>query len=536
MFRLFIVDDNRFERNGIRESVDWRSLGIEVVGTFANGLEALSKMDELKPHIVITDIAMPLMNGVEMSERIRKSHPDVKIIFISCHSDFEFAQSAVNLGIYGYVLKPIIADELERAIEKVLAEFTAQHREQIERDRMLQQLEGMLPLVREQFLKEVLLGNFRNEAEIRERISFLALPITDQAAMSVISMKCPRAESRSSMDAYFHSYSIKNLIARAETGTRALYPVQMSADDYAVIVFDRDDDKQGVFDTAVQLSTAIHAELGVQATMGISVSSQGLTELERLYKQSQQALNTRFYSGSNPIIRFEEIDDRSDAESPFEEMPSLEEIYQDMKALMSFGNGQDIEEFIGKYLNEDRVRHGENHVKGFALLFAHMTGILLMEANQSVKDIFGDDRSVWVTLNRMSTKEDVVQWIRQTFAAIKERSTDRNASKNAKIIGAIKQMIHDNYREQLSMEDISKSVYLSARHANGLFKKETGQTIFDYLIQFRIEKAKHLLKEDSSKVAAVADAVGYVNPSYFILAFKKNVGMTPAEFKSRIAL
>ncbi|WP_165822675.1 response regulator transcription factor [Paenibacillus montanisoli] len=536
MFRLFIVDDNKYERNGIKESIDWQSLGIQVVGTFANGLEALTRIDELKPHIVITDIAMPLMNGVEMSERIRQSHPDVKIIFISCHSDFEFAKSAVDLGIYGYVLKPIIADELERALHKLLAEFTEQHREQMEKERMMQQLEGMLPLVQEQFLKEVLLGNFRNEDDIRQRIEFLALPIIEHATMSVISVKCPRAEGererQSAMDAYFQSYSIKNRIARSETPERAMVPVQFSAEDYAAIVFDQQGDKQGVIDAAVQLNTSISAELGIQATMGISTCSRELTELERLYKQSQKAVNTRFYSGSNPIILFEEIDDRSD--SPFEEMPSLEDVYQDMKALMSFGSGQDIEEFIGKYLNDESAKHGESYVKGFALLFSHLTGILLLESNQPGH--FGDNAAAWDKLNRMSTKEDVVQWVRQTFAAIKERLTDRNASRNVKVIGAIKQMIHDNYHEQISIEDISKSVYLSGRHANGLFKKETSQTIFDYLIQFRIEKAKQLLKEEGSKVAAVAEAVGYLNTSYFILAFKKNVGMTPAEFKSKAAL
>ncbi|MBP3964666.1 response regulator transcription factor [Paenibacillus lignilyticus] len=538
MFRLFIVDDNKYERNTIKELIEWTSLGIEVVGLFANGLEALSRMDDLRPHIVITDIAMPLMNGVELSVRIRQSHPNVKIIFVSSHSDFEFAKSAVELGIYGYVLKPIMPDELEQAIHKLLAEFTQQHREQIEKERMLRQLEGMLPLVQEQFLKEVLLGNFRTKEDILDKIEFLALPIADQANMSVISINSLAAdrkrEHRSARDAYFLSYSIKNLISKAGTASRSMYPVQISADEYAVIVFDLETDRHDVIDAAVQLHTAINGELDINTTMGISKSSRELTALETLYMQSQQAVNTRFYSGSNPIIRFEEIDDRSDI--PVEDMPSLVEVYQDMKALMSFGNGQDVEEFIDKYLNAANVRQGENYVKGFALLCSHLSGILFMEANQSMKDIFGDNMAVWDKLNRMSTKEEVVQWIRQSFEFIKERVTDRNSSKNVKIIAAIKQMIHDNYREQISIEEISKSVYLSGRHANGLFKKETGQTIFDYLVQFRTDKAKQLLKEEGSKVAAVAEAVGYVSTSYFILAFKKNVGMTPAEFKSKAAL
>ena len=114
--------------------------------------------------------------------------------------------------------------------------------------------------------------------------------------------------------------------------------------------------------------------------------------------------------------------------------------------------------------------------------------------------------------------------------------SDKNLAKNAKTVDTIKEMIKNKYHEHITIEDISKSVYLSGRHANGLFKKETGKTIFDYVIEYRIEVAKKLLKDPNSKVASVAEEVGYLNTSYFCLAFKKNVGMTPAEYKSKVIL
>jgi YesN/AraC family two-component response regulator len=536
MFRLFIVDDNKYERNGIRDSIDWQALGIEVVGVFANGLDALASMDELQPHIVVTDIAMPMMNGVEMAERIRRSYPEVKMVFISCHSDFEFAKSAVDLGVYSYVLKPIIDDELEKALRKLLLEFTAQHRQQVEKERMLKQLEGMLPLVQEQFLKEVLLGNFRNKEEIMKRIEFLTLPIIESVDMSVISIKCNSEGAgkggRSVVDSYLFSYSIKRIVSESESKGRTMYPVQMFEDDFAVIVFDTGSGRQGILEVAVELHTEIGRRLDLHATMGISKSSTELTELAQLLKQSRKAVNTRFYSGSNPIILFEEIEDRTDI--PFEEMPGLESVYQDMKALISEGGVQEVGLFIDKYLNVDGLGDSETYVKGFVSLFVHMTGIILMETNNSAKEMFGDSIMVWDKLNRMKTKEDIVQWTHQTLLTIIERLSDKSGAKNVKLVDSIKSIIHARYSEQLSIEDISKSVFLSGRHANGLFKKATGKTIFDYLIQYRIERAKQLLREEDGKVAVVAEAVGYLNTSYFILSFKKNVGMTPAEYKNKL--
>lgn len=132
-------------------SINWGELDAEVVGIFANGAEALAGIDKLKPHIIITDIAMPVMNGIEMSQIIKKTYPYIKIIFISCHSDFEFAKSAIDLGIYGYVLKPVIYDELKIAVKELLEEFRIQDLQLKEKEKMMKQLEEMLPMVQEQF-------------------------------------------------------------------------------------------------------------------------------------------------------------------------------------------------------------------------------------------------------------------------------------------------------------------------------------------------------------------------------------------------
>ncbi|WP_162463016.1 response regulator transcription factor [Paenibacillus psychroresistens] len=548
MFRLFIVDDNKYERTGIKNSIDWTALGIEVVGVFANGAEAIAQIEILQPHIVITDIAMPVMNGIEMSEHIKKSNPDIKIIFISCHSDFEFARSAVDLGIYGYVLKPILSDELVNAIQKLLNEFAVQNSQQVEKARMMKQLEEMLPLVQEQFLKELLLGDYRNKEEIVQRIAFLKLPIEENANIYVISIKANDMEksldNQSVANSYLISYSFKGIIRSFETEQRKIYPVQISGNEFVAIAFDSFnrftssnqsfDQQESIINASVEINMEISRRLNLNTTMGISKCSSELSDIALLYKQSQKAVNTRFYSGSNPIIIFEEIEDHSDI--PFEEMPNLQAVYQDVKALMSFGNDKDIQDFIDKYLNAEGFRTNENYIKGFSFLIVNLTGIILMEANHTFKDIYGDDIMIWEKLSQMDTKADVVQWIHHVFMKIKEHLIELNPTKNVKMVETIKEIIKSKYQEQIKIEDISKSVFLSGRHANALFKKETGKTIFDYIIQIRIEMAKKLLKETDSKVAAIAEIVGYLNTSYFCLAFKKNVGMTPAEYKSKVIL
>ncbi|MHA6480550.1 response regulator [Paenibacillus sp. strain BS8-2] len=564
MFKLIIVDDNKYERMGIKQAVDWGAMGIEVVGTYANGVEALAGVGELHPDLIVTDIAMPMMNGIALAERVREQYPDIKIIFTSCHSDFEFAKSAVNLGVYGYVLKPIISGELETAVRGVLGEMTERERRERERSGMLRQLEGMLPLVQEQFFKELLLGNFRDEGDIRERIEFLRVSVPDNSSFAVLALDVrEKAEptagesSRSVVDTYYQSYTIKKAVNALERGADldaatgdsvgsprldygregqglvSAYPVQMAGDSFAVLLFG---ESEQFLQTAVDLHLMITDRIDRSVTIGISEASSSLSAMAELYRQARQAALSTFYEGSNPIIVYSEIEDRAER-TPFDAMPGLESLYGDVKALLSYGGEEVVDEFLDKYMTAPGggVPH-ESYVKVFSYLTLNVVNVLLEEANKSLKELIGEESADWSSFNSSAPAKEARAWLRRIFAMLREALAERNPTKNQKVIDQIRDIIGERYGDPLTIEDISKSVYLSGRHANHIFKKETGQTIFDYLIDYRIGIAKGLLKEQDSKVAVVAEAVGYVNTSYFCLAFKKNVGMTPAEYKNKSML
>ncbi|MDR1638875.1 MAG: response regulator [Clostridiales bacterium] len=536
MYRLIIVDDNKFERNGIKKSIEWEKYGIMVVGTFANGYDALASLDELQPHIVITDIAMPNLNGIEMSEIIKKKNPGTKIIFISCHSDFNYSQSAISLGANGYVLKPIVSDELVVELEKIVNDFIAKDTEALERKEMMRQLEEMLPLVQEQFFKELLLGNCKDREDIGRRVQFLRIPVqTDFFAQVIFISLRDLVNSGSAESSYFVSYSVKRIVSSASMGSTKAFPVQISSDEFAAVIFGKTGElKEAALSASVCINMEISGQLGISATMGISKCASGLENVPLLYRQAFRAANTRFYSGSNPIILFEDIEEGLD--SPFEGMPNMDSVYQDLRNLVSLGTEESIEGFLQKYLGSDGMRRDEIYIKGFVFSVISLTEIILKEANQSFKDVFGDDIMIWKKLSRFETIIDVKQWLCNIFRAIQEHISKKSSSRNARVVESIKEIIKNSYSEQISIDAISKSVYLSGRHINSLFKKETGKTIFDYVISYRIEVAKRLLKDPDSKVSAVAESVGYQNTSYFCLAFKKNVGMTPAEYKNKANL
>ena len=536
MYRLIIVDDNMYERNGIRQSVDWEKLGVEVVGVFGSGTEVLESMEALQPHIIIADIAMPMMSGIEMATEIKKTHPHTRIIFISCHSDFEFARSAVDLGVYRYVMKPILSDELTIALEKLLEQIKREERQSREKDGMKRQIRDMMPFVQEQLFRELLLGSLSDMEDIKERFSYLDIPWMEDEPYHVVYVEIQDAQDAKEAEgrpasasaaerAYLEAYTVKGLVKGMGSKGLALFPVQMSANSYAVIVLKAGD----ILEVVSNLALTLGNEAGLNSTMGISKLSVKPSQAPKLYNQARKAAKTRFYSQGNPIIGYWEIEDAAD--EPREIITELESVYDEIKLILSEGDEDEIQEFIKKHLYSRRLGN-EANAKAFVFSLINITGIVLMSYNKSYKDIFGDEVVIWKKLNRFETIADVDRWLFNIFKSIRENLMEKTSSRPAKIAEVIKEIVHTRYHQPLTIEDISRSVYISGRHANNLFKKETGKTIFDYLVEYRIAMAKKLLMDKDSKVAAVAESVGYVNTSYFCLAFKKYTGMTPAEYKN----
>lgn len=121
MYRMLVVDDNDFDREGVCNLVDWKALGIEVVGTAINGEDGYAKAMELSPDFILTDVSMPRMNGIQMTKKIIKTNPGIRFIYMSCFDEFDYVQNAINLDVCDYVLKPVDLTKLEEAAKKVIA-------------------------------------------------------------------------------------------------------------------------------------------------------------------------------------------------------------------------------------------------------------------------------------------------------------------------------------------------------------------------------------------------------------------------------
>lgn len=536
MYRMLIVDDNNRDRRIIQEVIDWSSLGIEVIGEAVDGGEALGLVHTQSPHIILTDVAMPVMNGIELARAVKSEFPGIKIIFMSFYDDFEFAKSAVNMSIYGYVLKPIIPDELRSTVCKVLEIYEQERSVEEEKKEMARQLEESLPALQTEFFKELLFGRFREEQDIWERIGFLRIPIKGFTGARVFSVQISEEDAvrkgKGIKDRYLLAYSVKEMITSMSDSVHRLFALQNSLTEFTVLLFAMGDALQedGSMEIAISLHTRINENLGLNAIIGISNPSQSIAELPALFNQSISALQTKFYSYGNPIILYKEIEEKKSV--GFEDKVNLEELYRKIKELVFSDGEEDVEAFVDSYLGLGGHFPDEAYLRGFAFSVINMLQINLIETEQSFRDVLGDDLIVWKKLNAFDTIMDLRQWLVNIMKTVRYHMQSRNTSRDSQIVNDIKDIIRKRFHEQLTVNDIADAIYLSSKQANNIFRKETGKTIFDYLVEYRIDMAKQLLKDPYSKIYLVAEQVGYVNKSHFCLLFKKSTGLTPAEYKN----
>lgn len=540
MYRLLIVDDNPRDQKGLKTILNWEAMGIVLAGTCENGQEVLENIDVLKPDIILTDVCMPVMSGIEMAVDLRNQYPHIKVIFMSSHYEFDFAKSAIDLNVYGYVLKPIIKEELKSAITKVLNVYETENSLQTEKNEMLKQLNQSLHLFQEQFIRELLFGNSITNEDLTTNAAFLKMNLSDHYIVQVLTIEIDNYEDHvqamSIDDKYLISYTIKQLVSSFNCLQNPNYIFQLSHKRFVLVLFDIQatlndiDSKNTLLDIIVELKEQISNKLGINTTMGISNASTSLDDIPTLYEQSLTALNTKFYSNSNQLILYEEIEEYQ--HGIFEIKVNLQELYKEVKDIIFSGNPNYASLLIKKYLDSDLKVQNESYVKNFTFNLITIIQTVLDQENISLDNIFEGNFIVWNKLSRFETIKDIQQWLFNVLTICIQHINDHNCDSQSKIVEDVKNVIHERYGEYLTIENISEHINFSPSYANRVFKAQTNKTIFDYLTDFRMEKAKELLRHPNSKIYMVAKEVGYTNKSHFCFQFKKYTGMTPTEYKN----
>lgn len=525
MYQVLLIDDEPIIRKGLKNTINWESYGCTVCGEAADGVEGLDRIREKKPDIIITDIRMPGMNGLDMVESIHDAVPGCKIIILTGYRDFEYAKKAIRLGAFDFLLKPSDLDVMGKSIQRAVEALDFAKRRQKVLDDMKRLVAQNMPVIREKVLYDIMQGLTVDPREIEERTRQFDLAMTRYTVALVEVDKIQNAEEdMGGYNRHAYQYGIMNTFEEMLASEFTVISVGISQNQAAFIVQPQEASSREYLmrleDQCNELQQMMMDSFGVTISIALSAEAKGLSGLREAYTEAKRAISYKSYLGNNAIILYSDI-------GPFyhgKEYVQIEGIRKLLFDAIDTGSKNLVEERLITYCSVLEAEPGMDEAgrKGKIAETIRSLNERSREVNLNIRDVLppeSDGVELWEKAlmdAAMQVVESIHQYNYKGFRLIMQKSIE---------------YLLENYSKQISLKDVADHVYVSSYYVSRMFKKETGKTFTEYLNEIRVNKAEELLKDPHFKTYEVAEMVGIPDPHYFSRLFKKIKGVPPTAFR-----
>ena len=534
MYRVLLVDDEILVRDAIRKRIDWEGLGYELAGDCQNGKEAIEFVKEHPVDVVLTDICMPYVDGMELSHFLHDNYPEILIVIFSGFGEFEYAKKAIQYNVSEYLLKPVTAVELSEVLSNM--------RKKLESARKEEQKIRRLTKVSKEYQK--------NEQMIRSQaISSLVTCSKDMGecirnleGMGIFLDATDYRVAVLSIDLYSELHE-QNLEQRQESALMAFVVYNISDEivsNYdAGIAYQESNNKTGIlfktnrprefFGTVKKICGEIQEKVYETMKLEISIAVgpyvKKTDELHFSYDRANEALSYRYLLGGNLLLDLE-----SDAK--FENDISLYIELTQLSEAVRKNQKREVERIL-KIIHDKIMESRVN--KSRACLYMQQ---VIRTLSELVEKVHPDPRRIQEERNQLLGKISEKKTFEKAFDVVECYANGacdylkmENSSSGKRQAMEAVEYIKENYADpDLNLNGIYAHLGISTSHLSSIFKEETGETFMEFLIRIRMEKAKELLEHTSLKNYEIAERVGFADPHYFGISFKKMTGKTPTEY------
>ncbi len=537
--KVFLVEDEFVIREGIKNNVAWENNGFEFCGEASDGELAFPIIKKELPDIVITDIRMPFMDGLELSRLIKRELPQTKIIILSGHEEFEYAKSAIQIGVEEYLLKPINGEELLQVVRRVadkireerentenLKKYQADSRENLEnaKGRLFADL-----ISNEPALTEVIDRSREIGLELTaECYNIFLLKVQREQQGSVYSQRI--VEIYDAVNQFLEQYNTSIICFDRVLEGKAFLFMGESEENINKKIF--------LFTEFFTQTVSRYTGISYFGSIGRAVSR--LRELSLSYEAASHAFAYRFLIDENQIIRIEDI--KKTPENKLMEnnchIGSIDTSNLDKRKIDNFLRGGDVGEI--RYFVEEYIKNigeaGNNSLIfrqyiAMDMYFAAVNFVKLIDPDGTlqIEEPFQSPEQMQDIISKLSS---TVEYIVDLFRKVMNLRDRQMLEHNSDVVETARQYILENYgNEDITLNSVASHVNVSPNHLSALFSQKTGQTFVKYLTDVRMNKAKELLKCTNKRSNEISEEVGYKDPHYFSYLFKKNHGCTPLQYR-----
>ncbi|MBR2566604.1 MAG: response regulator [Paenibacillus sp.] len=541
MIDILLVDDETYVTESLEATIPWGELGVSTVLRAASGKEALQMMEENAVDIVVTDIRMPGMTGLELIAEIHRRWPHVRCILLTGHSDFDYAKKAIQLQAADYILKPVNDDEFMNSVSATIASLREEWDEFDKYHRLLYGRKSDYKILRENLMHDLLLGREISTKALREQLAQYELHMEpEQPAAMMLIRHAGRFTSMDQHSLDLMDFAVGNI---AEEVLGEVYHVWFSRGPHDCLVMflqsQEPSEASRIGSDALKAAAETirnHVVRFLQGDLSMVITPPfRFSELTTVYRKS---LGSLVLSGPNEQqIYYMDMEQTLAKRPDNDAAQALEELYKP-PVLLQLLETKQWEAAAAKLnavfdaakqvcLSREHVYEMYLSVTNAFMYIAHKQGHLVHEIDHAGFDLL-------MAHQLIQSPEKLRRWAMDMLTKLQEELSDQEGVQSRRhVIKQVQELVTRDTGQDLSVKMIADKVYLHPVYLSKIYKAETGEGLGDYMIRMRMERALYLLKNTNKKIYEITSELGYQNPQYFSKMFKKHYGMTPNEFRDQ---
>jgi two-component system, response regulator YesN len=544
-YKLLLVDDEEEVRRGVLKKINWNEYGFDIVGEAENGKEALDSIERTLPDVVITDIKMPFMDGLELTKVVREKYPTIKFIVLTGFDEFEYAQKAIKLNVMEYVLKPISANELIDILIKVKSQIDSEIAEKKNVEILKEYYIKSIPVLKDKFLTSLVTTTLEKE-EIREKSETYNIDLSGKGfVVSIVSIDGIIVKSKIDLEKNSNivhkglqnekellKFAVLNIVEEIVL-KHNLGTVFLSNEHVVIVSVYKKCGSENVIPNTIpvleEIQQAVEKYLKFTVAIGVGNVCSDIIHLSRSYQSALAALDYRFLMVDNSIIIIEDIEPERNHSIVFDEIKE-----HTLSSSIKVGSRKDISDTVDKLFNE--IIDSKTSFKDYQVYLMEMLTTVLKtarNANVDIDNVIGINRSFLTEFYSLGGLAEVKAWFMDISVKIMEHIAKERQDTSKHIVENAKKYVKDHFHESdVTINGVCDYLHISPTYFSFIFKRETKITFINYLTNVRMDAAKELLRNTGMKAFEIAEKVGYSEPNYFSYSFKKKFGMSPSEYRN----
>ena len=529
-YTVLLVDDEEEVIQVIMKKIDWEGLGFSVIGYANNGVKALEMVEEYQPDVVMTDIKMPYMDGLELSHRIKTEFPAAKILLFTGFDEFEYAKEAVHLEVEEYILKPVNSVELTDVFTQLKIKLDQEISEKRSVAVLQKYYMESLPLLQANFYSTLIEGRIREE-DIPKYLSDYQISLTGPYFCCLV-VHTSSTQVPQDMNPLLLATSVqKQAEERLGEKWRARC-FSYLGNTVMIVQLKNENEVPELTDECDRFCRYARRIIGAVVTVGIGQVCGNILELAQSYSSAREAVSYRGLYGASRAINIKEIAPQETGEPELMNDAEMSVLFKKIR----LGSREEIIGAVNRYV--DHMSASAKSLKQHHIAVMELLNALYrfsMNNEISIEQFSGDMKDLYSNIPNLGP-DALRKWLADISLSFHDKlSIARNRSTKS-IVYKAEEYVRSNYaNEGLSLDDICEALGVSNSYFSTIFKKETGNSFVGYLTDYRMERASRLLIETNEKSYIIARSVGYTDPNYFSYVFKRKFGVSPSKYRTEHA-